>query len=465
MGTAFEYAQAHGQRFVDQLSELLRIPSVSTMPEHAADVERAARWLVEDMQRLGIEAQIFQKDGYLPLVYGEWNGAGPDAPTALLYCHYDVQPAFLADGWDTEPFTPTLKDGRIYARGAVDSKGHVIANLKAIESMLNADEPCPVNLKILFEGEEESGSEHIFQFVGENSDLLHADVCVVSDGSMPDLNQPVLDYGLRGIITFEVIVSGPQRDLHSGHYGGNIHNPLQALVEILAQLHDESGHVTVPGFYDAVQPLSAEERETLAGITELMEKEWHDVTGAPALWGEPEYRVPERVGARPTLEINGIAGGYYGEGFKTVIPARAIAKVSCRLVPNQEPVTIYTLVSDYLRQLASPTIKLEVKLLEEGAPGIVLDRSSTPMQAAFVAYESAWGVRPLYSRAGGSIPVVSAFQKHLKAPIVLLPYGYKGCGAHSVNEHMYLNLFHRGIATAITFYHEFAAMFKSTQRG
>jgi acetylornithine deacetylase/succinyl-diaminopimelate desuccinylase-like protein len=464
MTTAFEYAQTHSQRFVDQLVDLLRIPSVSTMPEHAADVERAARWLVEDMQRLGLKAQIYQKGSYLPLVHGEWNGAGENAPTALLYCHYDVQPAFLSDGWDTEPFTPTFKDGKIYARGAVDSKIHVVANLKAIESMLNADEPCPVNFKILFEGEEESGSEHIFQFVAENTELLRADVCVVSDGSMPDTHQPVLDYGLRGIITFEVIVNGPQRDLHSGHYGGNIHNPIQALAEMLTQLHDEQGHVTVPGFYDDVQPISTEERETLGGITALMEKEWHDVTGAPAIWGEPEYRLPERVWARPTLEINGIAGGYYGEGFKTVIPAKAIAKVSCRLVPAQEPARIYALVSDYLRSLVPPTVRLEVRLLEEGAPGIILDRSSTAMRAAFKAYEASWGVTPLYSRAGGSIPVMSAFQKHLDVPLVLLPYGYKGCGAHSINEHMYLDLFHRGVATAITFYHEFATLYKTTPR-
>jgi acetylornithine deacetylase/succinyl-diaminopimelate desuccinylase-like protein len=463
MSTAFEYAQANGERFVDQLVELLRIPSVSTMPEHAADVERAAQWLVEDMQRLGITAQIFQKGNYLPLIYGEWNGAGEDAPTALLYCHYDVQPAFRSDGWDTEPFTPTIKDGKIYARGAVDSKSHVIANLKAIESMLNAEELCPVNLKILFEGEEESGSEHIFQFVAENQELLRADVGVVSDGSMPDMHQPVLDYGLRGIITFEMIVSGPQRDLHSGHYGGNIHNPIQALTEILAKLHDEQGHVTVPGFCDDVQTITPEERETLGGIVDLMEQEWHDVTGAPALWGEPEYRVPERVGARPTLEINGIAGGYYGEGFKTVIPAKAIAKVSCRLVPNQDPAKIYELVEEYIQSLVPPTVKLEIRILEEGSPGIVLDRHSTAMRAAFKAYESSWGVTPLYSRAGGSIPVMSSFQKHLGIPLVLLPYGYKGCGAHSINEYMVIDMFHKGIRTAITFYHEFAAMHKASQ--
>lgn len=458
MPTALEYAGAHSLRFVDELIELLKIPSVSTMPEHAPDVERAALWLVDNMRQMGISAQIYQQEGYLPLVYGEWMGAGPDAPTALLYCHYDVQPAFLSDGWDTDPFVPILKDGRVYARGAVDSKGHVIANLKAIEAMLRADESCPVNLKILFEGEEESGSEHIFRFVADHTDMLRADVCVVSDGSMPDTHQPVLDYGLRGIITFEVEVTGPQRDLHSGHYGGSVHNPIQALAEILAQLHDHDGHVAVPGFYEDVQPLRDEERQILSPVTALMEQEWDDVTGAPAHWGEPEFRLHERIGARPTLEINGIAGGYYGEGFKTVIPSKALAKISCRLVPDQNPDLIFEQVAACLRSLTPATVTLDIRQLEEGSPGIVLDRHSPAMQAVFKAYEAAWGTAPRYSRAGGSIPVVSAFQARLGMPIVLMPYGYKGCGAHSINEHMYIDMFHKGIETAIRFYHEFATI-------
>lgn len=461
VAAVLEYAAAHSQRFTAELSELLKIPSISTMPEHAPDVEQAAQWLVDNMQQMGITTQIYQQAGYLPLVYGEWNGAGPGAATVLLYCHYDVQPAFLSDGWDTDPFTPTEKDGRIYARGAVDSKGHVMANLKAIESMLMVDAACPVNLKILFEGEEESGSEHIFQFVADHASMLQADVCVVSDGSMPDTHQPVLDYGLRGIITFEVEVTGPRRDLHSGHYGGNVHNPIQALAEILAQLHDADGHVTVPGFYEDVQPLSTEEHETLARIIDLMEHEWHEVTGAPAYWGEPEYLLHERVGVRPTLEINGIAGGYYGEGFKTVIPSKALAKVSCRLVPNQDPDKIFALVSDYLHALTPPTVTLDIRMVEEGSPGIVLDRHSPAMRAVFNAYQAAWGGVPRYSRAGGSIPVVSAFQAKLSMPIVLMPYGYKGCGAHSINEHVYIDMFHKGIATAIHFYHEFASMHDS----
>ncbi|MBC8099284.1 MAG: M20/M25/M40 family metallo-hydrolase, partial [Armatimonadetes bacterium] len=232
MTTPHEYAKTHAARFEGELIDLLRIPSVSTLPEHAADVQRAAEWLVADMQRMGMTARTYTQPDYLPLVYAEWLGAGDYAPTVLIYCHYDVQPAALEDGWATEPFTPTLRDGKLYARGAVDSKSHVIANLKAVEALLLAGDPCPVNLKLLFEGEEESGSEHIFAFVAQNADLLKADVCVISDGSLPEVNQPVLDYGLRGLISLEIIVTGPQRDLHSGHYGGSVQNPIQALVAL-----------------------------------------------------------------------------------------------------------------------------------------------------------------------------------------------------------------------------------------
>ncbi|MBC8172120.1 MAG: dipeptidase [Anaerolineae bacterium] len=455
---AHEYARSHAEAFRGQLVELLKIPSVSTMPEHAPDVLKAAEWLIIDMQRMGLTARIYQQAEYLPLVYAEWLGAGVDALTVLVYCHYDVQPAFLSDGWDSEPFVPTEREGKIYARGAVDSKSHVIANLKAIESLLLSDEPCPVNIKLLFEGEEESGSEHIFRFVAQNQALLKADVCIVSDGSLPDVNQPVLDYGLRGIVTMELTVTGPKRDLHSGHYGGNVHNPIQALAEIIAQLHDEHGRVTVPGFYDAVQPLTEAERAVLAEVQPWIENEWQTVTGAPQPWGEAEYRLHERIGVRPTLEINGITGGYAGEGFKTVIPSKAMAKISCRLVPDQDPVHIYVAVRDYIATLTPPTVKSELRELEEGSRGIILARDGVPMQAAARAYEKGWGVKPIFSREGGSIPVVEVFQRELQMPIVLLPFGYKGCGAHSTNEHVYIEMFHKGIDTAIHFYHEFAAM-------
>lgn len=447
-----DYAHEHATRFKQQLIELLRIPSISTLTAHADDVRRAAQWIVDDLQQMGFTlAQTFEQDGFLPLVYGEWLGAGDSAPTVLVYCHYDVQPAEMRDGWETDPFTPVERDGKIYARGAIDSKGHVIAHLKAMESLL-ASGTCPVNLKLLFEGEEESGSEHIFAFIQANKALLDSDAILVSDGSIPAPDQPTLVYGLRGIVTMELEVRGPARDLHSGHYGGNVHNPIQALVEILAQLHDANGTVTVPGFYDGVYPLTDEEREVLTPIYPYMQTEWRTVTGAPAEWGEAEYRLYERVGVRPTLEINGIEGGFYGEGVKTVLPSRATAKISCRLVPDQDPAHIYRVIRAYLEQIAPPTITYTLRDLDMGARGILLDRDSLPMRTAFEAYKRGWGVEPIFTREGGSIPVVEAFQRELDAPIALMPFGYKGGGAHGPNEHVYLDMFYKGIDTAIHFY-------------
>lgn len=461
MPTAQDFAKTHAARFQKELTELLRIPSISTLSAHAEDVQQAAAWLIADMQRIGMtRAEAFQKPGYLPIVYGEWSGAGEDAPTILIYCHYDVQPAELSDGWDTPPFDPIEKDGKLYARGATDSKSHVIAHLKAVESLLAADEAPPVNIKLLFEGEEESGSEHIFDFVAENQDLLRTDVVVISDGSNPAVNQPVLEYGLRGLIAFEIFVTGPARDLHSGHYGGTVHNPIQALAEIIAQLHDHDGHVTVPGFYDDVAPLTNEERAVLADIKPWIEEEWHTVTGAPKPWGEPEYHIHERIGARPTLEINGIVGGFHGEGTKTVLPSKAMAKVTCRLVPEQDPNKLFNLVQDYIMRVTPSTVTCEVISTESGAPGILIDYETDAMQAAISAYEKGWGVKPILNREGGSVPVAAVFQQKLNAPIVFMPFGYKGNGVHSTNEHVHLDMFHKGIATALHFYYDFATTSK-----
>jgi acetylornithine deacetylase/succinyl-diaminopimelate desuccinylase-like protein len=407
--------------------------------------------------RIGFDTAevILMDEGRCPLVFGEWLGAGENAPTVLVYCHYDVQPADREkDGWDSEPFEPLERDGKIYARGAVDSKSHVIAQLKAIESMLATESKSPVNIKVIFEGEEESGSENINAFIPKNLDRLKADVCVVSDGSMPDQNQPVVDYGLRGIVTMELEVFGPARDLHSGHYGGNVHNPLHALADIIHQLHNPDGSITVPGFYDNVVELDAEEREELNKVLPWIEEEWKIVTGASEPWGEPQYTLLERSGARPTLEINGMAGGFYNDGFKTVLPAKALAKISCRLVPDQQPQRIFELIRDYITEITPPTVQIEMRMLDMGAPAVLLDRKSSSMQAAMNAYEQAWGVRPLLMREGGSIPVMSEFQQHLGIPMVSMPFGFKGCGAHGPNEHVYMDMFQKGIATMIYFYQE-----------
>ncbi len=452
MNDAHSYAHTHAARFRDELKALMRIPSVSTLAAHAKDVLRAAVWIAEDMQRIGFEhVEVIEAKEWLPLVYGEYKGAGPDAPTVLIYCHYDVQPADIADGWDTDPFEPVERAGKIYGRGAVDSKSHVIAQLKAAESLLASEAGAPVNIKFLFEGEEESQSEHINRFVKQNTDRLKTDVCVICDGSMPDRAQPALSYALRGAIAMELEVFGPARDLHSGHYGGNVHNPIQALAEIIARLHHPDGRVAVPGFYDNVLPLEAEERAALKAVLPWVEAEWEAVTGAPQPWGEPEYTLHERVGARPTLELNGIAGGFYGDGFKTVLPAKAHAKISCRLVPNQNPARIYTLIRDYVAEITPPTVRSELRRLEAGAPGVLIARDTPAMRAAVTAYTKGWGKPPIFMREGGSVPVIAQIQQSLDAQMVLMAFGYKGCRAHGPNEYVYIDMFHKGIDTAIYF--------------
>ena len=333
MHDARDHARRHAARFREQYEALLRIPSVSTLPQHSADVARAAQWLARDMRNMGLDSELIHvPGGRHPLVLGEWRTAGDDAPTVLLYAHYDVQPAAMEDGWDTPPFEPVERDGRLYCRGSVDSKLHVMSQLKAVESLLATRSAAAPNVIILLEGEEESGSESINAFIAQQPERVRADVAVISDGVVPAPEQPGLVYALRGIVTMELHVTGPAQDLHSGHFGGTLHNPLQALCEIIAQLHDADGRVSVPGFHDDVLEADAAERALLAQSNAWSEREWDAVADAPARHGERGYNTQERVGLRPTLEVNGLSGGYDGPGFKTVLPQRAMAKLSCRLV-------------------------------------------------------------------------------------------------------------------------------------
>ena len=456
MTTALDYAKANADRFVEEFINLIRIPSISTQPEHKGDVRRAAQWLRDDMLRIGFDKAelIDMPQGRHPLVLGEWMGAGEAAPTVLVYCHYDVQPAEIEDGWDTNPFEPTQRDGKIYARGATDSKVHVMAQLKAAECMLAADQKPPVNIKLVFEGEEESGSETIIAFTEKHADRLKTDVCVISDGGSIARDVPSLAYALRGIVSLELHVTGPVKDLHSGHFGGNVHNPAQAVAEIVAKLHDENGTITVPGFYDNVLPVEDEERAVLDRISPWIEAEWKAIANAPQPWGESEYTLYERAGARPTLEINGIAGGYTGDGVKTVLPARAMAKISCRLVPNQDPDRILNLLRDYVAEIAPPTVKVEITQADLGAPAILLGRSTPAMKAAYAAYEQVWQTEPLFERVGGSVPITYAMQD-VAEEITIMGFSYRGGGAHGPNEHVYIDMFHKGIETAIRFYHEY----------
>lgn len=450
--TPHAYAHAHQARFYTQLVDLIRIPSISTQPEHAADVLAAAEWLAADMERIGMDSAEIIKlpEGRHPLVLGEWRGAGPDAPTVLIYSHYDVQPAAMEDGWHSPPFTPTERDGKLYARGATDSKINVMTQLKAIESLLASPGQSPVNIKLLLEGEEESGSENINAFAQQQADRLQADVCVISDGGIVAPDQPSLVLGLRGIVTMELHVTGPERDLHSGHYGGNVHNPLQALSEIIAQLHDANGTVTVPGFYDDVRVPDAEERAALSGIDPWYAANWQQTANGPQPWGEAGYTLHERAGIRPTLEINGMRGGYTGDGFKTVLPARAIAKISCRLVPHQDPVRIFEQVRDHVAHLTPPTVRTELRRLEAGAPAVRFDRHTNAMRTASAAYAKHWGKSTIFEVGGGSVPIAYALQD-CADEMVFMGYGYKGGQNHGPDEHIIIENFPRGIGAAIDF--------------
>lgn len=449
MTDAHEYARQHAEAFRQQLHDWLRIPSVSTLPERAGDVQRAAEWLADDLRRIGLETvEVIPTAGH-PIVYAEWLKAGANAPTVLIYGHYDVQPAELSDGWAHEPFEPVERDGKLYARGSSDDKGQVFAHVKAIEALLAAEGTLPVNVKLLIEGEEEVSSLHLGEFVSANIDRLRADVCVISDGAILNQGQPSIVYALRGLVYMEIEVFGPATDLHSGGFGGTVHNPAQALAEILARLHAEDGSVSVPGFYDDVLPLDDAERAELRK-TDWPLEEWSAATGLQHPWGEAAYTLRERIGARPTLEINGMVSGFYGPGAKTVLPGKALAKVSCRLVANQNPHKIYEQIRDYVASITPPTVRVEVRKLHEGDPAFV-DRDMPVMQAAIRAYELGWGAPPVFMREGGSIPIVANFQRDLGLPVILMGFGLNTDGAHGPDEHYVIEMFHKGIDTAIHF--------------
>jgi acetylornithine deacetylase/succinyl-diaminopimelate desuccinylase-like protein len=450
---ARQYARAHAERFRTELDEILRIPSISTDPAHTAEMRRAAEWLAAHLDILGVEhAQIMPTGGH-PIVFGEWLGAGKDKPTLLVYGHYDVVPAALEDGWDMPPFEPVERDGRIYARGVSDDKGQLFVHLKAFESYMKTG-GAPVNIKFFLEGEEEVGSPHLAPFLQEHVDRLRADVCVISDSSMPAVEQPVILHSLRGMTYLEVTVRGPSDDLHSGTWGGAVHNPALALVEILSKLHNIDHSIAVPGFYDDVVPLRPEERQELAK-TAISDEQVKQATHVPATWGEGEFSIRERVSARPTMEINGLHSGWTGAGPKTIIPSHARVKLSCRLVGNQDPDGIYQRVKQYIESIAPPTMTLEFNLLSGSKPALI-DYNLPAMQAAARAYERGWGAKPVFARGGGSIPVVADIFNLMRIPVVMMGYGLDDDGFHGANEHLSVEMFHRGIETAIVYLEELA---------
>ncbi len=453
---ARQYSREQAERFRRELHELLRIPSISTDPAHAPDVRRAAEWLADHMRGLGLDnVQVMETAGH-PVTYGEWLGAGPDAPTLLVYGHYDVVPAEMEDGWRTPPFEPVEKDGKIYARGATDDKGQLFIHVKALESYLKTAGRAPVNVKFLIEGEEEVASPNLVPFIKEHLDLLRADVCIISDTSMRTIEEPAILHSLRGMTYLEIEVQGPTDDLHSGLWGGAVHNPALALAEILGKLYNPDNTIAVPGFYDDVVPLTAEERAMIAK-TDLSEEQYKQSTGVTAVWGDPHYTIRERISARPTLDINGMWSGWTGPGAKTIVPARAGVKLSSRLVGNQDPHKIFGQIKSYVESIAPPTVQVDVKLLTTGKAAL-FPFDSPAMQAAARAYEKGWGATPLFTRGGGSIPVVAEIADLMGIPVVMMGYGLDDDGLHSPNERFSIEMFHRGIETAVVYMEELAGL-------
>ncbi len=447
---AIEYARQNRERFLKELMEWVAIPSISTSPEHKQDIQRAAEWVAGQLQAMGMENVQVMPTGGHPVVYGEWLGAGKSAPTILIYGHYDVQPADPLELWDNPPFEPAQRGEYLYGRGMSDMKGQVMASLKAVESIVRSG-TLPVNVKWLIEGEEEVGSEHLGEFIQTHKDLLACDLSLNPDSGMMSPTQPTITYALRGLMYAEIRVYGPKRDLHSGLFGGAVHNPAQALAELIAGMHDENGRVTLPGFYDKVRPLSPEERADLARLP-ISDQALLQQTGAPALWGEPEYLPVERIGARPTLEVNGLLSGFTGEGSKTVLPAWAMAKISCRLVPDQTPEETFRQLVAYLEAKAPASIRWEVRNLHNARPAIT-DRNNIGIQALSRAMQTVWGIPPLFKREGGSIGAVVFIQKGLGAESLLTGFGLPDDNVHSPNEKLHLPTWEKGIEALIHFFY------------
>jgi acetylornithine deacetylase/succinyl-diaminopimelate desuccinylase-like protein len=450
---ALEHARNNQTHYLDTLKTFLTIPSISTQSEHAPDMQKAAEWLVETMTASGLSRTAIYSTPGPPIAYGEWLGAGPEAPTVLVYGHYDVQPPDPLDKWVSPPFEPTVRGDNLFGRGTTDDKGQLFVHLAAVDAIMKTEGKLPVNVKFIFEGEEEIGSMNLDAFIAENADLLAADCAVISDSPFIEPEQPSLIYGLRGLVLAELEVRSAKRDLHSGQYGGVIHNPLVALANIIAAMHDENYKVTIPEFYDDVLPLDEEEKALLAQLPNTLLAE----TGARKLWGEPGLTPLERINTRPTFEVHGIVGGYTDEGMKTVIPAGATAKVSMRLVPNQDPHKTFQQLAKYVKSLAPETIDLEVKLHSLSYPALI-NRHDPAMMAASKAYELGFQRRPLFTREGGSIGAVIMLQQYLGVPIAMMGFGLVNDNLHAPNEKFYLPNFYRGIETSIHFFYEYARL-------
>jgi acetylornithine deacetylase/succinyl-diaminopimelate desuccinylase-like protein len=442
----------NGSRIRDELFEFLRIPSVSARSEHNDDTRRAAEWVADSLRELGLETTVHPTEGH-PIVVGEWRGA-EGAPTILIYGHYDVQPPEPLELWDSPPFEPTVRDGKIFARGSVDDKGQLYLHIKALEAHLKTRGRLPVNVIVLAEGEEEVGSVNLEAFIEANKEMLAADAVVISDSTMFAPGLPSILSSLRGLAYFEINVVGPVSDLHSGIYGGAVMNPAMALARILATMHDDEGRILVDGFYDRVEEWNREERDAVAKLP-FDDRRFQQETGVPELFGEKSYTTPERLWSRPTCEVNGLLSGYTGEGAKTVLPSKAMAKVSFRLVPNQDPADIQKLVKAHVVKVAPKGVTVEVTHLHGGRPwrakldGPIYDAARRALAAAF-------GREPVITGEGGSIPVVGDFQRILGTPVLLIGFGLPGENAHAPNEWMSEENFDKGMRAVAALWDELA---------
>lgn len=447
-----QYIVDNKDRFLSELFDLLRIPSVSADSRYKADVREAAEYIAVKLKHAGAETvKVYETEGH-PIVYGE-KITGESLPTVLVYGHYDVQPPDPLDLWDSPPFEPVIKDEKIYARGACDDKGQVYMHIKALEVMMKQG-PLPCNVKFMIEGEEEVGSDNLGKFVTANKELLKAEVILISDTSIISLDHPSITVGLRGLSYMEVEVTGPNRDLHSGVYGGAVANPINTLCDMIHSLMDEHGRITIPGFYDKEVALSAEEREALNKAPFNLDEYKKDI-GINEIKGEKGYTTLERTGVRPTLDVNGIWGGYTGEGAKTVLPSKASAKISMRLVPDQSSHEITELFTKHIKAIAPPYVKVRVMAHHGGEPAVT-PTDSPAYKAASSAFEEVWGKTPIPSRDGGSIPIVALFKKELGLNSVLMGFGLDSDAIHSPNEHYGIKNFLLGIETIVSFYKHYS---------
>jgi len=448
-----DYIQSNINAFQEELKEFLRIPSISMLPEHKNDMNLCASYVADKLRGSGMSrVEIFKTEGH-PIIYGEWLGA-PGKPIVLIYGHYDVQPVDPVELWDSPPFEPVIKDGKIYARGATDDKGQIFMHFKSVESFFKVDGSLPLNVKFIIEGEEETGSQSLTSFINNNTELLKCDTVIVSDTALYDEGIPTLTYGLRGLSYMEIEISGPKADLHSGTYGGAVGNPINILAGMIAKLHDKNGRINIPHFYDDVLKITGKEKENFRRL-KFSDKRFSEEAGVRVLEGEKGYTTLERVWARPTLDCNGIWGGFSGKGAKTVIPTKSSAKISMRLVPNQDPNKISKLFTKYIKSITPKSVKVEIRNLNGAYPVLTpLDDPATI--AAAKSMEKAFGKKIVFMREGGSVPIVTVFSKKLKTPVVLMGLGLNSENLHSPNEHFSLNHFRLGIISSVYFMKEFS---------